>query len=153
MSQGDQRAQEFWVQTVRDWVVHNPTSIAEQRPQAWANMVDGIRALRLVQGAPYVHKYSPDDLGWLVDSLRDHMHWLANEANLGHSNHALHQHEALFTVASVLGNRELADLAVRRLEELFFQHWSEDGMNAEGAIAFPGSAVGGQMNRLNWRVD
>lgn len=140
---GNAEAFEMWVTYVRDWVEKNP-STKPFSPYAWKDMVDGIRALQLCLAAPLVRDRSPDDLGWLERSISDHLAWLSDPAHLGHSNHALHQHQALFVCARMLGNSEAQDLAVSRLAALFATQYDAQGVNAEGAIAYH------YANRLWW---
>ena len=140
---GNNDAFNMWINYVRDWVKKNPSS-KPFSPYAWKDMVDGIRALQLCLAAPLVRDRSPQDLDWLEETIADHLNWLSDPAHLGHSNHALHQHQALFVCARMLGDRAAEDLAVSRLGKLFSEQYDEQGVNAEGAIAYH------YANRLWW---
>lgn len=134
-AEGDDAALRMWIRYARDWVEKNPRSAPAHR-WVWSDMVDGIRAINLSIAAPLLRDRSPEDLGWLEETLHDHAAHLADPENLGHSNHALHQHEALFVCAQVLGETELSALAIRRFDQLLDEAYDEQGVNAEGAIAY-----------------
>lgn len=140
---GNADAFTMWIAYVRDWVEKNPSN-RPFSPYAWKDMVDGIRALQLCLAAPLVRDLSPQDLGWLEETISDHLNWLSDPAHLGHSNHALHQHQALFVCARILGDGDAEALAVSRLGELFSEQYDDQGVNAEGAIAYH------YANRLWW---
>ncbi|MFC7465341.1 heparinase II/III family protein [Brachybacterium sp. GCM10030252] len=140
---GNAEAFDMWIRYVRDWVEKNPSN-RPRSPYAWKDMVDGIRALQLCVAAPLVRDRSPEDLEWLERAIADHLAWLSDPAHLGHSNHALHQHQALFVCARMLGDDAATNLAVSRLGELFTEQYDEQGVNAEGAIAYH------YANRLWW---
>ncbi|WP_106507700.1 heparinase II/III domain-containing protein [Brachybacterium timonense] len=132
---GDEEAFRHWFAIAHDWTVKNPLS----RPRskwAWRDMVDGIRALHFALAAPAVSRFRPDALAWLEDTLGTHVDWLADPAHLGHSNHALNQHIGLFVAARVLNDRQNVELAVSRLDELLTEQYDDEGINAEGAIAY-----------------
>ena len=129
---GDEQARQFWLRTARSWVEANPAG-AGQSAQAWADMVDSIRALALAFGTQIADE---DDLEWLLPSVVQHGEWLADPANLGHSNHALHQHQGLFVLGRALGRDDWADLAVQRINVLIEDSYDEQGINDEGAIAY-----------------
>jgi len=134
-AKGDDEAYAMWIRYVRDWVDSNP----REKPAhewVWSDMVDGIRAIQLCLAAPLVRDRSPEDLGWLEQSIRDHAEHLADPANLGHSNHAMHQHEALFVCGRTLGDEHLTELAATRFDQLLAEQYDEQGVNAEGAIAY-----------------
>src|SRR5699024_7530823 len=132
---GDKDAQAMWIRYARDWVSSNPRH-APAHEWVWSDMVDGIRAINLCLAAPLLRDHSPEDLGWLEETIRDHADHLADPSNLGHANHALHQHEALFVCGRVLGETEYWELAVRRFDALLEEAYDEQGVNAEGAIAY-----------------
>lgn len=132
---GDDDALAMWIRYVRDWVENNPRH-APAHEWVWSDMVDGIRAINLCLAAPLLRDHSPEDLGWLEQTIREHAEHLADPANLGHANHALHQHEALFVCGRVLGDNALAQLSVQRFNELLDAAYDEQGVNAEGAIAY-----------------
>lgn len=132
---GDDAAFEMWIRYARDWVKSNP----RERPAhewVWSDMVDGIRAIQLCLAVPLVRDESPEDLGWLEQTIRDHAEFMADPKNLGHSNHAMHQHEALFVCGRTLGEQRYTDLAVSRFNNLLAAQYDEQGINAEGAIAY-----------------
>lgn len=132
---GDRKSAEAWLSYASDWIKKNPPG-AGKDPAAWANMVDGVRAFHLIRAAPMVAEYFPDSLALLEKSINDHGSWLANEKHLGHSNHALHQHEGLLLCGLALRKTAWTDLAVSRLEKLLQSEWDSEGISAEGAVAY-----------------
>lgn len=134
-SLADADAYDMWIRYARNWYQNNPPT-NPLSPYAWRDMVDGIRAIQLCTAVPVVARRSPEDLGWLEESIRDHARWLVDEGNLGHSNHAFHQHQALFVCARVLRDQQMTDLAVGRLDALLAAQYDDQGVNAEGAIAY-----------------
>lgn len=129
---GDSRAREYWLRTVRSWVDANKPGNGRS-PYAWADMVDGIRALELAFGLPLA---GPAEEQWLVDSLEEHALWLSDERNLGHSNHALHQHQGLMVCGLVLEQDQWVKLATARMIDLFNESYDDQGVNAEGSIGY-----------------
>ncbi|MDO5663400.1 MAG: heparinase II/III family protein, partial [Brachybacterium sp.] len=99
-------------------------------------MSDGVRALHLCQAAPMVASRSPELQDWLEQAIRTHAEHLADPANMGNANHALHQQESLFVCGRVLKDEALWRLAMERMGALLRQQYDEQGMNAEGAIAY-----------------
>lgn len=134
-AKGDDAAFAMWIRYVRDWVRSNPREKPAHK-WVWSDMVDGIRAIQLCLAAPLVRDKSPEDLEWLEQTIRDHAEFMANPANLGHSNHAMHQHEALFVCGRTLSDPRFTELAVSRFNELLAAQYDEQGVNAEGAIAY-----------------
>lgn len=132
---GDDGAADTWLRYAESWVRHNPSS-APAWAGSWGDMVDGIRALALCVAVPFVVRRDPEALQWLVPSIEEHLRWLSDESNLGHSNHALHQHQGLFVCGAVLRNEEAMALAEDRMSSLFETAYDEEGVNAEGAIAY-----------------
>jgi hypothetical protein len=132
---GNDEAFKLWLRYVRDWVTHNPSDNPISQ-YAWRDMVDGIRAVQLCLAAPLLRERSEEDLVWLGASIRDHAAWLSDSGNLGHSNHALHQHQGLLVCGLVLGDETLVRLATERHVELFESQYDSEGINAEGAIAY-----------------
>jgi len=132
---GDHRAADAWLRYAESWVTSNPPT-GRRVFGAWMDMVDGIRALELCLAVPFTSDFRPSALGWLSDAISVHAEWLSDEKNLGHSNHALHQHQGLFVCGAVLGDTGMTDLAERRLVALFSAAYDEQGINAEGALAY-----------------
>lgn len=134
-AKGDDEAYAMWIRYVRDWVRSNP----RDRPAhewVWSDMVDGIRAIQLCLAAPLVRDRSPEDLCWLEQTIIDHAEFMADPKNLGHSNHAMHQHEALFVCGRTLSDERFTELAATRFDLLLSEQYDEQGVNAEGAIAY-----------------
>lgn len=132
---GDDRAADMWLRYARDWVRTNPSD-APAWEGAWGDMVDGIRALALCVAVPFVAERDPAALSWLIASIEEHAAWLRDEDNLGHSNHALHQHQGLLVCSAVLRDVAGIGLAAQRLESLFESQYDDQGINAEGALAY-----------------
>lgn len=128
---GNPRAREVWERYVRLWISSNPPGTSPTK-WAWIDMGDALRTYELAFGLEmYVEPPT-----WLVASLTQHVRWLANEKNLGHGNHALHQHQALFVAASILEHAELVDLAILRMGELVAESYDSQGINEEGSISY-----------------
>lgn len=129
---GDSAARDFWISTCRSWIEANPSGAGKSR-YAWGDMVDGIRAMVMTFALPM---FQGEDHEWLSRSIWEHGEWLADPTNLGHSNHALHQHQALLVVGRTFDHQIWVDLAIERLMELFDESFDEEGVNAEGSIAY-----------------
>ncbi|MFC7862037.1 heparinase II/III family protein [Arthrobacter koreensis] len=129
---GDTAAKAFWVETCKSWIRQNPPGAGKTR-YAWGDMVDGIRALVMAFGLPMMRG---EDHEWLSNALWQHGEWLADPSHLGHSNHALHQHQGLLVVGRVFDYQPWVDLAVKRMMDLFDESFDDQGVNAEGSIAY-----------------
>ncbi|WP_106507697.1 heparinase II/III domain-containing protein [Brachybacterium timonense] len=134
-AKGDDTAYAMWLHWVFDWVEKNPPE-APRSPWAWADMADGIRALHLCQAAPMVASRSHELIDGLEQAIRTHAEHLADPANIGHANHALHQAESLFVCGRVLQDEGLWRLAADRMSALLLEQYDTQGMNAEGAVAY-----------------
>lgn len=134
-AKGDQRAYAMWWRWTKDWVEKNPRS-APQSPWAWTDMSDGIRAQQVCLAAPLIAKQDPQQLEWLEAVIRDHAEHLADPKFMGNANHALHQQESLFVCGRVLGDEDLWTLAADRMSALLHEQYDEQGVNAEGAVAY-----------------
>lgn len=136
---GDEEARQFWLRMCKSWVTAHPsaayqaTSTRNGANYAWADMVEAMRALVLTFGLPLANQ---GDQAWLVESILEHGKWLEDPAHLGHSNHALHQHQALLVVGIVLGQDHWKQLALERLTALFEESYDEQGVNVEGAVGY-----------------
>lgn len=132
---GDSHAYAMWIDYVEQWVQANPP----ERPMsgwAWKDMADGIRVRQFCLAAPLVRDRSPEKLDWLEAVIRTHAEHLADPAHMGIANHALHQQEALFVAGRTLQDDALWQLAVDRMNTLLVEQYDEQGVNAEGAIAY-----------------
>ncbi|ATG50897.1 hypothetical protein CFK38_04660 [Brachybacterium vulturis] len=132
---GDDAAYDMWIRYVRDWVQNNPRSNPAHQ-WVWRDMVEGIRVIQFCLAAPLVRNRSPEDLGWLEATIREHAEFMADPANLGKANHAMHQHEALFVCGRILRDQKFTDLAIKRFDQLLNEEYDEQGVNGEGAIAY-----------------
>ena len=134
-AKGDDAAYAMWKRWVWDWVEKNPPEAPRSR-WAWADMADGVRALHLCQAVPMVAERSPEQLDDLEATIRVHAEHLADPASVGKANHALHQAESLFVCGRVLADERLWKLAVERMSALLLEQYDQQGMNAEGAVAY-----------------
>lgn len=132
---GDDRAYAMWLDYVEQWVDANPPD-KPMSGWAWKDMADGIRVQQFCLAAPLVRKRSPEKLDWLEGVIRTHAEHLADPAHMGIANHALHQQEALFIAGRTLRDKTLWQLAIDRMNALLADQYDEQGMNAEGAIAY-----------------
>ena len=128
--EGDSSAVRAWEHYVRSWIENNEPGKSPTK-WAWTDMADAMRTLTLVFGMPMFN-----DAKWLEDALFVHGSWLAEAANLGVANHALHQHQALFVVGRLLRHREWTEVACDRIRQLFVESYDEEGINAEGSIGY-----------------
>lgn len=128
---GDKQALRVWEHYVRSWIRANPAGKSKTK-WAWIDMGDALRTYVLAFGLG-MYDAPP---AWLVDSLAEHALWIANEENLGHGNHALHQHQALFVAASILEKADLVDLAITRMGKLAVGSYDAQGVNEEGSISY-----------------
>lgn len=133
--EGDSEAASKWLTYVIDWIENNPPG-AGRTEAAWANMVDGIRVLHLIRALPMIAEHFPESMPLLETSIAEHAVWISDEEHLGHSNHALHQHEALLMCGIALENASWTELALKRIGQLLHSEWDSEGINAEGAIAY-----------------
>lgn len=128
---GDHQARELWERHVQSWIATNPPGTTRTK-WAWIDMGDALRTYVLAFGLA-MYEQAPE---WLVQALEVHAQWLAGEKNLGHGNHALHQHQALFVAASILENKELVGLSISRMGELATESYDAQGVNEEGSISY-----------------
>lgn len=132
---GDDAAFDMWLHWVQDWVAKNPPK-SPRTSWAWTDMSDGIRAQQFCQSAPMIAERRPDLLPWLEENIRVHAEHLADPHKMGNANHALHQQESLFVCGHVLGEERLWKLASDRMSSLLHEQYDEQGVNAEGAVAY-----------------
>lgn len=132
---GHDDAYAMWLRWVQSWVDAN----LEERSAsswAWTDMSDGLRTQFLCFAAPLVAERSPELLDRFEHAIRVHVAHLQDERNIGKANHAMHQHESLFVAGRVLGEEPLWQLALRRMSALLHEQYDEEGINAEGALAY-----------------
>lgn len=132
---GDTTAWAFWLRWVREWVDKNLEGTGTS-PWAWTDMSDGIRAELLCFAAPQIAENNPELESWIENVIMVHAEHLRADENIGNANHAMHQHEALFVVGRVLGDEATWRLALDRLGSLLVEQYDQDGINAEGALAY-----------------
>jgi hypothetical protein len=128
-AEGNDAARNLWLDVVTDWINANIDS-----PQTrWATdgMVAGIRGLAILNGLALA-----DDPGTLIRGLDRHVEWLADEANHAIGNHALWQITSLFVLASALGKDGERDVAIGRFERHISEEYDDEGVNAEGSLAY-----------------
>ncbi|WP_426003816.1 heparinase II/III domain-containing protein [Paenarthrobacter sp. NyZ202] len=128
---GDDEAKALWERYVKSWLVANPPGTSPTK-WAWIDMGDALRTFELAFALPLF----VDDDAWIVDALREHADWIADETHLGHGNHEFHQHQALFVAGCALGLPVYRDLAVNRLEKLLRSSYDSEGVNEEGSIGY-----------------
>lgn len=128
---GDRESFLAWERFAKSWIEKNPPGKSPTK-WAWFDMGDALRTFELVF-ATAMYDEVPS---WLADSLSAHAQWLADENNLGHGNHALHQHQALFVVGSALEDTKLVSLAVSRIGDMASRSYDDQGINEEGSISY-----------------
>nr|WP_275436513.1 heparinase II/III family protein [Helcobacillus sp. ACRRO] len=139
---GDQAALEMWLTWVKNWAEANPVG-ASPTEWGWRDMSDGLRARQLCLAVPAIAEHAPQELPWLEGLIATHAAWLADPENLGSANHALHQHDALFLTGVVLDDERYRSIAAERMSTLLEAEYDEEGVNAEGAIAY-------HVNNYSW---
>lgn len=120
----------LWQELVDEWADAN-LDFDEAAPSAWLSMVEAYRAEALINGLGLTDR--PERV---MSLLVRHGEWLRDERNLGHSNHALRQHYALFIVGVVLGRRDWIDLSIDRLRHHAETMFDREGVNNEGAVGY-----------------
>lgn len=127
---GDRSGMGLWDEIVEDWEQNNPVD-GPVSTWAWTDMTDAMRAMTILFGLPYSRR--PKEL---VDLLQVHGRWLNDVKNIGHSNHAMHQHVALFLVGSALQESEWIKNSEFRLKNHFRNEYDSQGLNAEGSPGY-----------------
>lgn len=127
---GDEAAAELWLHYCTSWIDEN---LLGRDPYAWMDMADGLRAIEFVLGYPLVPEARR---GKWIEAIRVHARWLADLANRGHGNHALHQLQGLLVAASFLREESLKRQAREQVIELFNLSYDSDGVNNEAALGY-----------------
>lgn len=138
--EGDEDAGAEWLRIVRSWTVTHSADLGTDR-EVWGDMATGLRAIVLSLGA---HLVPSDEQAWFRELLELHRAWLADPANLGRGNHALHQHQGLLVVSSLLRNADGQRTAIERMERQFETAFDDEGANDEGSAAYH------QLNMIWW---
>lgn len=125
----------LWTEIVESWIDFDESGSGSSIFQ-WKDMTDAFRARTLIAGLPMVAKYFPAKLERVSQAVQRHGEWLANPNNHGHSNHLMHQLQALFACGRVLKNEQWTRQALEDLQKLFNSQHDSDGINREGAIAY-----------------
>lgn len=129
---GNEDAAVRWWNIVESWIDQNQAKPSRAK-EPWYNMAVGQRAIALSLGASIVPEGSLDKY---ICELERHLDWLVDPQNLATQNHALHQHQGLFVLASLLRNKDAQDLAVQRMTELFVDAFDSEGLNDEGSTHY-----------------
>src|SRR5699024_8285041 len=131
-----------WLDIKEQWIDRNldPSAAADSD---WMDMVDGIRARTLIAGLDLVDRVDPGRLGHYEEALIAHGEWLADARNHGHSNHLLHQLEALVAIGWVVGRADWREAGVQSALTLFREQYDHEGVNAEGAVGY-------HLNNYKW---
>lgn len=139
---GNAAAGQRWLEITGQWIDRNldPSAAADS---AWMDMVDGIRARTLIAGLDLVARVDPGRLGYYEEALIAHGEWLADARNHGHSNHLLHQFEALVAIGWVVGRADWREAGVQGALNLFREQYDHEGVNAEGAVGY-------HLNNYKW---
>lgn len=140
--QGNELAGVRWLEITEQWIRRNidPATAVDS---AWMDMVDGIRARSLIAGLDLVNRLAPDKLPFYESALVAHGEWLNCSDNHGHSNHLLHQLEALVAIGLVLGRSDWKESGVSGAMKLFRDQYDDEGVNAEGAVGY-------HLNNYKW---
>ncbi|WP_402374266.1 heparinase II/III domain-containing protein [Isoptericola rhizosphaerae] len=125
----NEAAREMWLAVVLDWIDANLDSPLTK----WGTegMVAGIRGLAILNGLALAK-----DPSILVRALERHVEWLVDESRRGVGNHALWQIESLFVLSSALGKEQERAVAIERFEQHVELEYDEEGVNAEGSLAY-----------------
>lgn len=142
---GDTRAASRLTEIICSWAQRFSGDRRAKRAPQWADMVDGIRALHICLAAPVILAHRPELNEWLTQLIEEHAQWLMEPSHIGRANHALHQHEGLYVCGAVLKKASYKNVALDRLQALFEEQYDDQGINAEGAIAYH------YLNYLVWK--
>ncbi|VEI50389.1 Heparinase II/III-like protein [Kocuria rosea] len=100
-------------------------------PFAWDVAIVARRALVLACGATVTGQQV-----WLADALQLHLQWLSKPSPPAPGGGKVHQHVALFVLATVLEDVTARNLAVHRLGEQLTLDYDEQGVHADGAVGY-----------------
>src|SRR5690625_1685621 len=128
---GESECATAWLNIVRSWSEANP--VPAHHNEAWLDMAVGTRAISLTLGARIVPS---SEYRWYVSLLEEHLNWLSNPNNLGRGNHALHMHQGLLVVASILKDHDGQNVAIERMVDQFVQSFDHEGMNDEESFGY-----------------
>lgn len=128
---GDVQAQKRCEEIISSWA---EAAFSSKPPRwAWADMVDAVRVLWLLQA---YERVSPDYQLFLGRVLYAHGLHLADPKNIGHSNHATWQHQALLVLGEVFNGQTWINLALERIEEAFNTAFTTTYVNVENSPGY-----------------
>lgn len=142
---GDEEHLGTWLRYANSWIAANPPGRGRAN-YSWADMVEAGRALTFCFALPVVEDLRPDGLPTLLDSIREHGEWLAEESHIRRGNHALQQHQGLLVIGAVLERDEWVELAIERSRRMLLDSYDEQGVNEEGTPQYH------QINFMWWRT-
>lgn len=125
-------ANELLEEAFRSWV-ESAYPQKEAAPYVWADMVEAVRVFEFMECFEYLRD---DTQELMADVLYDHGKWIENEANLGHGNHAVWQHIALFVLGQLFAEEAWVDVAKSRILKAFNLAYDDQGINEEIAPGY-----------------
>lgn len=100
---------------------------------AWSDMIDAVRTLEFLDAYTAVRE---EDQEFISDLLYIHGEWLSDPNNLGHSNHAVWQHIALFVLGHVFNHEDWIGTSKERISGAFDFEYDDEGINREAAPGY-----------------
>lgn len=134
---GDDAAAELWWFLARSWTEADAAGRLPAR-EAWEGPVVARRALVLACGATVTGQQA-----WLAEALDRHAQRLAAPSAPVPGGGRVNQHAALFVLGTVLGDRQVRNLALERLDEQLVLDYDEQGVHRDGAVSY-------QLQHLLW---
>lgn len=127
----DAEAKALWSSIVQSWLQVNPPGASPSK-WAWIDMGDALRTFELT----FALSLFREENNWLIEAVHEHADWLLDEDNLGHGNHAFHQHQALFVASNALNLTDHRDVSIQRLGAMLESSYDDQGVNEEGSIGY-----------------
>lgn len=129
---GNSDAAELIAKYIRSWA-ESAFPLEGSPRYAWSDMIDAVRTLEFLDAYTVVPEDDRDFIGAL---LYVHGEWLADPKNLGHSNHAVWQHIALFVLGHVFDKKDWIATSKERISHAFDFEYDDEGINREAAPGY-----------------
>ncbi|MGO1628550.1 MAG: heparinase II/III domain-containing protein [Microbacterium sp.] len=124
-----------WVHVAHSWIEDNPPGRGKAS-YSWGDMVEAARAVTFCLALPILEAHRPEAVPRVLESIREHGEWLADESHIRTGNHALQQHQGLLVIGAVLEEDEWTDLAIDRSRAMLRSSYDAQGINEEGAVQY-----------------
>lgn len=117
---------------IRSWA-ESAFPIVESPKYCWSDMIDAVRALEFLSVYSVVNT---EDKEFIEELLYVHGEWLSDPKNLGHSNHAVWQHVALFVLGHAFSEAAWIETSKERIAAAFSFEYDDQGINREAAPGY-----------------